>query len=87
LARLTSTFVLRRTSDVMQAYLPPRVEQVVFCRMSDLQIEVYRAFLKSKAVLSLMGEGAAHSASALSCITALVGHSVARERLTQPRRL
>ncbi len=77
LARLTATFVLRRTGDVLKAYLPPRVEQVVFCKMSQLQIDVYRAFLRSKAVLSLTtsagpgGNAPAQTASALSCLTSL----------------
>ena len=72
---MTATFVLRRTADILAKYLPPRVEQEIFCRLSPLQVALYRAFLKSKAVTSLVErttESGAPMATALSCITSLV---------------
>jgi SNF2 family DNA or RNA helicase len=73
LARLASRFVLRRTAEVLQSYLPPRIEQVVFCRMSPLQTALYRALLKSKQIVSLVDHRTpGQMASALACITALV---------------
>lgn len=50
LARITSKFVLRRTADILQKYLPPKIEQVVFCPLSDLQQALYRSILESKSV-------------------------------------
>jgi len=38
LADLTSQFVLRRTQEVMSAHLPPKVESVIFCKPSSLQV-------------------------------------------------
>ena len=38
LAELTSQFVLRRTQEVMSAHLPPKVECVVFCKPSAVQV-------------------------------------------------
>lgn len=50
-------FMIRRTSSVLQALLPAKVEQVVFCKMSPLQQRLYSHFLNSPAVRSTL-EGA-----------------------------
>jgi DNA repair and recombination RAD54-like protein len=42
--------MIRRTSAVLQALLPAKVEQVVFCKMSPLQLKLYNHFLESPAV-------------------------------------
>lgn len=38
LSHITSKFVLRRTQEVMSAHLPPKVENVIFCRPSSMQV-------------------------------------------------
>jgi len=50
LARLTGLFVLRRTQDVNQKYLPPKTEMVLFCPPTKLQVELYKAVLQSSVV-------------------------------------
>lgn len=40
LTNLTSKFILRRTQDVINKYLPKKQEFVVFCRQSDLQRQI-----------------------------------------------
>ncbi|KAG2494782.1 hypothetical protein HYH03_007025 [Edaphochlamys debaryana] len=50
LTDLCGRFLLRRTCALMKKYLPPKVEQVVFCRMAPLQARLYDFFLKSPAV-------------------------------------
>ncbi|KAL8610538.1 hypothetical protein ACOMHN_060458 [Nucella lapillus] len=56
LSRLTRLFVLRRTQEINNKYLPPKVEVVLFCRPSSLQTAVYREILRSGVVRScLMG--------------------------------
>jgi DNA repair and recombination protein RAD54B len=47
LASLTSKFILRRTSEVISKYLPPKTESVVFCRPTDKQAQIYRLVLES----------------------------------------
>lgn len=49
LARLTKMFVLRRTAEILAAYLPPKTEYVVFCRPSPKQVKVYKAILDNPA--------------------------------------
>jgi DNA repair and recombination protein RAD54B len=39
LARRVEPFVLRRTAEVNAAYLPPLTSYVVFCRLSNLQVD------------------------------------------------
>ncbi|ELR14933.1 DNA repair and recombination protein RAD54B, putative [Acanthamoeba castellanii str. Neff] len=59
LMKRTESFIIRRTKDLLRQYLPPRVEQVVFCRLSSLQADLYRQYLRST------------MAAALSCIISL----------------
>jgi len=40
LSHLTSQFVLRRTQEVMNAHLPPKVESVIFCKPTCVQVMV-----------------------------------------------
>eukprot|EP01119_Soliformovum_irregulare_P006693 TRINITY_DN1899_c0_g1_i2.p1 TRINITY_DN1899_c0_g1~~TRINITY_DN1899_c0_g1_i2.p1 ORF type:complete len:857 (+),score=246.36 TRINITY_DN1899_c0_g1_i2:279-2573(+) len=63
LANLTNTFILRRTASIMCKYLPPKIEHVVFCQLSQLQVEIYKKYL-TQYHDSLFNE-------ALSCITDL----------------
>lgn len=41
LNRITSLFTLRRTQDIINRYLPPKVEFVVFCQPSEIQLSLY----------------------------------------------
>ena len=68
LGKLTQVFILRRTADLLIEYLPPKVEQVVFCRPSNLQCELYEYYIQSKAVHQIL-EGS--KSFALDCMQAL----------------
>ena len=45
LASLTSKFILRRTTDVLLKYLPPKTEYVLFCRPTAAQASTYQHLL------------------------------------------
>ncbi|RUS22539.1 hypothetical protein BC937DRAFT_88569 [Endogone sp. FLAS-F59071] len=68
LTRLTNMFILRRTSQVIAKYLPPKIELVLFCRPSPLQRDLYDCFLGTPALRCLTTAAASEH---LSCITAL----------------
>ncbi|KAM5280819.1 DNA repair and recombination protein RAD54B [Ctenodactylus gundi] len=70
LARLTGLFILRRTQEVINKYLPPKIENVVFCRPGTLQIELYSKLLNSQAVRFCI-QGLSENSSHLICIGAL----------------
>ncbi|KAJ3106047.1 helicase [Phlyctochytrium bullatum] len=57
LHRLTSLFILRRTSDSIKKFLPPKQEFTVFLELSDLQQVVYAQVLSHR-TLRGMGMGA-----------------------------
>lgn len=67
---LTGLFVLRRTQEIINMYLPPKIENVVFCRPGALQIELYRKLLDSQAVRFCL-QGLSESSPHLLCIGAL----------------
>ncbi|XP_063965132.1 DNA repair and recombination protein RAD54B-like [Lytechinus pictus] len=73
LSRLTSLFVLRRTQEINNKYLPPKVETVVFCQPSSLQLQLYHHLLRSPLIRSCLSRGYTASAGSphLVCIGAL----------------
>ncbi|XP_027053891.1 DNA repair and recombination protein RAD54B-like [Pocillopora damicornis] len=71
LNRLTSLFFLRRTAEVNSRYLPPKVECVVFCRPSLLQLSLYRHLLTSRVVRSCLTSHSSGGSRHLVCIGAL----------------
>uniref|UniRef100_M3XIU9 RAD54 homolog B n=1 Tax=Latimeria chalumnae TaxID=7897 RepID=M3XIU9_LATCH len=70
LARLTGLFILRRTQEIINCYLPPKTECIVFCRPAALQLQLYCKLLTSHAVRSCL-LGAVESSPHLVCIGAL----------------
>uniref|UniRef100_A0A3Q2PID2 RAD54 homolog B n=1 Tax=Fundulus heteroclitus TaxID=8078 RepID=A0A3Q2PID2_FUNHE len=70
LSRLTGMFTLRRTQEIINRYLPPRLDWTLFCMPSPLQQQLYKHLLCHRvfrACLQGYTQGSAH----LACITAL----------------
>lgn len=70
LNRLTSQFLLRRTSEINNKYLPKKVDSVVFCRPTDLQLTLYHHLVTSRWFRSCFSTSYAGSLH-LMCIAAL----------------
>ncbi|XP_064883770.1 DNA repair and recombination protein RAD54B isoform X2 [Oncorhynchus nerka] len=70
LSRLTGLFILRRTQEIINRYLPPRLDWTVFCSPSPLQRELYQALL-SHCVIRACLQGSTQTHTHLACITAL----------------
>ncbi|XP_050390959.1 DNA repair and recombination protein RAD54B [Patella vulgata] len=70
LSRLTSMFILRRTQEINNQYLPPKVELVLFCKASEFQLQIYRQFLTSRTIRQCLS-GSMVGAPHLICIAAL----------------
>ncbi|KAM4721090.1 DNA repair and recombination protein RAD54-like [Rhinophrynus dorsalis] len=62
--------LIRRTSDILSKYLPVKIEQVVCCRLTPLQSELYKLFLRQAKPAEDLNEGKM-SVSSLSSITSL----------------
>ncbi|GAB6025420.1 DNA repair and recombination protein rad54b, variant 2 [Chamberlinius hualienensis] len=71
LGRLTGQFILRRTQDVIDKYLPSKTEYVVFCRPSELQSNLYNKILSSRLIKSCLAGLCKDSSFHLVCISCL----------------
>ena len=69
LSELVNDFILRRTNNLLSAHLPPKVVEVVCCKMTPLQYDLYCHFVQSRSVQNLFATQ--KSARALSAITSL----------------
>ncbi|XP_074122143.1 DNA repair and recombination protein RAD54-like isoform X1 [Sminthopsis crassicaudata] len=70
LVGIVNRCLIRRTSDILSKYLPVKIEQVVCCRLTPLQTELYRRFLQQAKPAEELREGKM-SVSSLSSITSL----------------
>uniref|UniRef100_A0A8C7VMR2 RAD54 homolog B n=1 Tax=Oncorhynchus mykiss TaxID=8022 RepID=A0A8C7VMR2_ONCMY len=70
LSRLTGLFILRRTQEIINRYLPPRLDWTVFCSPSPLQRELYQVLLSHRVIRACL-QGSTQTHTHLACITAL----------------
>eukprot|EP00066_Takifugu_rubripes_P014692 XP_011603958.1 PREDICTED: DNA repair and recombination protein RAD54B [Takifugu rubripes] len=70
LSRLTGMFILRRTQEIINRYLPPRLDWTLFCAPSPLQLELYKHLLCHRVFRSCL-QAATQTHTHLACITAL----------------
>lgn len=70
LSRLTGMFILRRTQEIINRYLPPRLDWTLFCEPSALQLELYRRLLCHQVFRACL-QSSTQSHTHLACITAL----------------
>ncbi|XP_077391460.1 DNA repair and recombination protein RAD54-like [Festucalex cinctus] len=62
--------LIRRTSDILSKYLPVKIEQVVCCKLTSLQTELYKRFLRQAKPAEALQAGKI-GVSSLSSITSL----------------
>uniref|UniRef100_A0A672GA62 RAD54 homolog B n=1 Tax=Salarias fasciatus TaxID=181472 RepID=A0A672GA62_SALFA len=70
LSRLTGMFILRRTQEIINRYLPPRLDWTLFCEPSTLQQELYTQLLCHRVFRACL-QGSTQTHTHLACITAL----------------
>ncbi|NXW16115.1 RA54B protein, partial [Circaetus pectoralis] len=70
LTRLTGLFILRRTQEIINKFLPPKKESIIFCRPTALQLELYQKLLSSQVTRSCL-QGRLENSPHLICIGAL----------------
>lgn len=70
LISIVNRCLIRRTSDILSKYLPMKIEQIVCCRLTPLQTELYKHFLKQAKPIETLQKGKI-SVSSLSSITSL----------------
>lgn len=67
LIKETSNFILRRTNDILNKFLPAKRDYIIFCKPTSHQIEITETVLSC----SNVGSAASSSASSLGLITLL----------------
>jgi DNA repair and recombination protein RAD54B len=67
MSSLTKQFILRRTAEILDDFLPPKTEYVLFCKPTQAQAEVYQHILESPVFGGVMG----NSEASLQLITIL----------------
>ncbi|XP_028667308.2 DNA repair and recombination protein RAD54-like [Erpetoichthys calabaricus] len=70
LIAIVNRCLIRRTSDILSKYLPVKIEQVVCCRLTPLQTELYKCFLRQAKPVEELQRGNIN-VSSLSSITSL----------------
>ncbi|KAF3839783.1 hypothetical protein F7725_018500 [Dissostichus mawsoni] len=70
LSRLTGMFILRRTQEIINCYLPPRLDWTLFCEPSPLQRDLYQQLLGHRVFKACL-QGSTQTHTHLACITAL----------------
>ncbi|EDQ87367.1 uncharacterized protein MONBRDRAFT_10186 [Monosiga brevicollis MX1] len=50
MVELVNRCLIRRTSDILSKYLPPKIEAVVCCRLTGLQLDMYKRLIDSQAI-------------------------------------
>ncbi|KAK7020538.1 DNA repair protein rhp54 [Favolaschia claudopus] len=74
LGGLVTKFIIRRTNDLLSKYLPVKYEQVVFCKLSDLQLQLYRFFIKSPEIQALLRGKDSQPLKAINVLKKLCNH-------------
>lgn len=54
MSAIVNQFVLRRTNVLLSKHLPPKVVQIVCCRPTQLQLDLYHAFVAGRKVQSVI---------------------------------
>eukprot|EP00049_Salpingoeca_infusionum_P015532 m.303442 g.303442 ORF g.303442 m.303442 type:complete len:779 (+) comp15893_c0_seq5:229-2565(+) len=64
MAAIVNRCVIRRTNSILSKYLPPKVEQLVCCKLTPLQTAMYQRLIQSKVAAMADKQGAAFSSLA-----------------------
>lgn len=74
LIRIVNRCVIRRTAHILTRYLPLKVEQVVCCRLTRLQTELYKRFLNRVRPTDSVLENRTSSLSSITALKKLCNH-------------
>ncbi|KIM62184.1 hypothetical protein SCLCIDRAFT_1215536 [Scleroderma citrinum Foug A] len=74
LGNLVTKFIIRRTNDLLSKYLPVKYEHVVFCRLSDFQLALYRLFISSPEIKALLRGTDSQPLKAINILKKLCNH-------------
>ena len=74
LAKLVDKFIIRRTNDILSKYLPRKYEHVVFCNLAPFQLDLYKHFIHSPDIKSLLRGKGSQPLKAIGMLKKLCNH-------------
>lgn len=74
LGSLVKKFIIRRTNDILSKYLPVKYEHVVFCNLAPFQMDLYKHFIQSPDIKSLLKGKGSQPLKAIGILKKLCNH-------------
>ncbi|KAF4225352.1 hypothetical protein CNMCM6805_008597 [Aspergillus fumigatiaffinis] len=74
LSGIVNKFIIRRTNDILSKYLPIKYEHVVFCNLSQFQLDLYNHFIQSPEIKSLLRGKGSQPLKAIGILKKLCNH-------------
>lgn len=74
LLALVNKFIIRRTNDILSKYLPVKYEHVVFCNLAPFQLGLYKYFIESPDIKSLLRGKGSQPLKAIGMLKKLCNH-------------
>lgn len=74
LALLVNKFIIRRTNDILSKYLPVKYEHVVFCKLAPFQEDLYKHFITSPDLKSILKGKGSQPLKAIGLLKKLCNH-------------
>ncbi|RHZ65860.1 DNA-dependent ATPase RAD54 [Aspergillus thermomutatus] len=74
LSGIVNKFIIRRTNDILSKYLPVKYEHVVFCNLSQFQLDLYNHFIQSPEIKSLLRGKGSQPLKAIGLLKKLCNH-------------
>ncbi|KAL5337921.1 vacuolar protein 14 C-terminal Fig4p binding-domain-containing protein [Aspergillus crustosus] len=74
LSGIVNKFIIRRTNDILSKYLPVKYEHVVFCNLSQFQLDLYKHFIESPEIKSLLRGKGSQPLKAIGLLKKLCNH-------------
>lgn len=71
---VVNKFIIRRSNELLSKYLPVKYEHVVFCGLAPFQIELYKHFLQSPIIKSLLRGKGSQPLKAIGILKKLCNH-------------
>ncbi|KAI9722848.1 MAG: DNA-dependent ATPase protein rad54 [Chrysothrix sp. TS-e1954] len=74
LLSIVNKFIIRRTNDILSKYLPRKYEHVVFCNLAPFQRDLYKHFIASPDIRSLLRGKGSQPLKAIGMLKKLCNH-------------
>ena len=71
---IVNRFIIRRTNDILSKYLPVKYEHVVFCNLAPFQKDLYKYFVNSPEIKSLIRGKGSQPLKAIGMLKKLCNH-------------